>query len=191
MNKKLKNSLSLFGVFFKIGLFTFGGGYAMIPLIQRETVAKKKWVTDEDVLEMVAIAESTPGSIAVNISTFVGYRIAGFLGAFFATVGVVLPSFAIILAVSFAIQKFSDILAVQYAFRGVRACVLALMINSLFNMYRQSPKNLISYIIMMFAFVLTAFLNVNVLLVIVCCAAVGLISSWVAQRKISEDGTKS
>ena len=94
--KRTQNLISLFLIFMKIGLFTFGGGYAMIPLIQRETVNNKKWISDKDILDIVAIAESTPGPIAINAATFIGYRVGGFLGAMAATVGVVLPSFAII-----------------------------------------------------------------------------------------------
>ena len=96
MKEKIKRILTLLGTFLKIGAFTFGGGYAMIPLIQKEVVEKHKWMTDDDILEIVAIAESTPGPIAINAATFVGYRTAGFFGAFCATVGVVLPSFVII-----------------------------------------------------------------------------------------------
>ena len=92
--------LSVFLTFLKIGAFTFGGGYAMIPLIQREAVEKHGWVSDDDILEIVAVAESTPGPIAINAATFVGYRVGGFFGAAAATMGVVLPSFCIILAVS-------------------------------------------------------------------------------------------
>lgn len=92
MKEKLKKVFQLFITFIKIGAFTFGGGYAMVPLIQRETVEKKKWINDDDILEIVAIAESTPGPIAVNSATFVGYKTAGVLGAAAATIGVVLPS---------------------------------------------------------------------------------------------------
>ena len=99
----------IFLSFFKIGAFTFGGGYAMIPLIQKEAVETRKWVTDEDILEIVAIAESTPGPIAINAATFVGYRASGVIGAVFATMGVVLPSFAIIFAISYVLQEFQDI----------------------------------------------------------------------------------
>ena len=98
MKEKIKRILQLFLVFFKIGAFTFGGGYAMIPLIQKEVVENKKWITDDDILEIIAIAESTPGPIAINSATFVGYRTCGFWGAFFSTLGVILPSFGIILA---------------------------------------------------------------------------------------------
>ena len=108
MSSRGKTLWELFITFFKIGAFTFGGGYAMIPLIQRETVENKKWITDDDILEVVAIAESTPGPIAINSSTFVGYRVAGFWGAFFGTLGMVVPSFTIILIVSYVLRAFQD-----------------------------------------------------------------------------------
>ena len=104
--KRLPKTLSLFLTFLKIGLFTFGGGYAMIPLIQRETVNHKKWISDKDILDIVAIAESTPGPIAINAATFIGYRVGGFFGAMAATVGVVLPSFTIIAAISYVLAAF-------------------------------------------------------------------------------------
>ena len=97
MRARLKLIIELFFTFMKIGAFTFGGGHAMIPLIQKETVEKKGWISDDDIFDVVAIAESTPGPIAVNSATFVGYKTAGFLGALFSTVGVILPSFVVIL----------------------------------------------------------------------------------------------
>ena len=121
---KLKTLWQVFASFFRIGAFTFGGGYAMIPLIQNEAVEKRKWVTDDDILEVIAIAESTPGPIAINSATFVGYRAAGILGSVCATLGVVLPSFVIILAISFVLKEFQDLKPVQYAFMGIRAGVL-------------------------------------------------------------------
>lgn len=175
--------LSLFSTFFKIGAFTFGGGYAMIPLIQREVAEGKGWVTDEDILDIVAIAESTPGPIAINTATFVGYKVCGFSGAFWATLGVVLPSFFCILAISYVLRQFESIRAIQYAFNGVRAGVLALIVKALFGMYKQCPKGAVSYVLMAAAFVTVAFFNVNVLLVIAGCAVAGLISSAVAARK--------
>ena len=106
MKEQLSRAGSLFGTFFKIGAFTFGGGYAMIPLIQREVVEKRHWIEQSDILDIVAIAESTPGPIAINTATFVGYRTGGFLGAACATLGVVLPSFAVIFALSFVLRQF-------------------------------------------------------------------------------------
>lgn len=180
---KLKRLWPLFCTFFKIGAFTFGGGYAMIPMIQKETVEKKGWISDEDILEIIAIAESTPGPIAINSATFVGYRTAGFWGAFCATLGVVLPSFVIILAISYVLREFQQLKVVQYAFNGIRAGVLALLFKALWSMYQKTPKNWMSYAVMAGAFVLTAFLQVDVLIVIVGCAVFGLVTSLLAKKE--------
>ena len=145
--------LDLFLTFLKIGAFTFGGGYAMIPLIQRETVDNHGWIANEDILEIVAIAESTPGPVAINSATFVGHKIGGFFGAASATAGVILPSFVIIYVISFVLRQFEELKAVQYAFAGIRAGVLALIIQALVSMYRQYPKDQAAYLIMAGAFV--------------------------------------
>ena len=183
MDSKWKRILTLFLTFFKIGAFTFGGGYAMIPLIQREIVEKHGWMTDEDILDIFAIAESTPGPIAINSATFVGFRTAGFWGSALATTGVVLPSFVIILLISFLLTGFADIPAVKYAFFGIRAGVLALLVKALWTMYKKNPKGLVAYILMGGAFIATAFLKVPVLAVLGGCAAIGLISSFIVARK--------
>ena len=181
--KRIPKTISLLLTFMKIGLFTFGGGYAMIPLIQRETVENKKWISDEDILEIVAIAESTPGPIAINAATFIGYRVAGFLGALSATLGVVLPSFAIITVVSFVLAEFQNVRWIQYAFNGIRAGVLALIVKALWSMYKQSPKGIFSYLIMLGAFVVAAFLPVNVIFVILFCAAAGIVQAMIFDRR--------
>ena len=183
MKVDVKRLWSLFCTFFKIGAFTFGGGYAMIPLIQKEAVENKGWITDEDILEIIAIAESTPGPIAINSATFVGYRTCGVLGAACATFGVVLPSFVVILAISYVLQEVQELKAVQYAFNGIRAGVLALLFKALWGMYKKSPKGWAAYVVMAAAFVLTAFLKVNVLLVIVFCAVFGLVTAMLAERR--------
>jgi len=183
MNQKLKTLLALFLTFFKIGAFTFGGGYAMIPLIQREAVEKQKWVSDEDILEIIAIAESTPGPIAINAATFVGFKTCGFWGAFWATFGVVLPSFVIITIISRVLEQFQELRAVRYAFMGIRAGVLALILKALWNMYRKSPKNPAFYVISAMAFVLAAFLKMNVILTLLLCALLGLVCSRLAERR--------
>lgn len=184
MKRKEENKVpGLFLEFLKIGAFTFGGGYAMIPMIQREIVQKRKWISDNDILDIVAIAESTPGPIAVNSATFVGYHVAGFSGALFATIGVVLPSFVIILLVSFILPQFESNAYVRYAFYGVRAAVLALILNACVSMYRQAPKQAVSCLIMLGAFIAVAFFKVNAILVILICAAVGLITHLHALKK--------
>ena len=189
MKEKLKKVFQLFITFIKIGAFTFGGGYAMVPLIQRETVEKKKWINDDDILEIVAIAESTPGPIAVNSATFGGYKTAGVLGAAAATIGVVLPSFTIIYFISFVIDKFENNTAVKYAFSGIRAGVLALIIKALWTMSKKSAKNIISFIITAFAFIFAA-LNINVIYIILACAVTGIVSSLIMsgrEKKKNDD----
>lgn len=180
---KFKKALELFSVFFKIGAFTFGGGYAMIPFIQKETAEKRDWITEEEILEIFAIAESTPGPIAINSATFVGYRVAGFWGSAFATFGVVLPSFLIISVIAMLLQNFADLEPVRFAFFGIRAGVLALLFKALWTMYKKAPKNLISYIIMGASFLAVAILKINVLLVLIGCALTGLISSIIMERR--------
>ena len=178
--KKPRQLFQIFTTFMKIGIFTFGGGYAMIPLIQRETVVKRKWVDDDDILDIVAIAESTPGPIAINASTFVGYRVGGFFGAVVGTVGMILPSFIIILAISFVLNSFQDVQAVKY---GIRAGVLALIIRALWLMYKNVKKCAVSYIVMAAAFILSAFTSVNVIVVIAGCALFGLITAYINTKK--------
>ena len=184
MKNKWKTLWQVFVTFFKIGAFTFGGGYAMIPLIQRETVDNHKWVTEDDILEIIAIAESTPGPIAINSATFVGYRTCGVLGSAAATLGVVLPSFVIIFAISFVLRQFQELKAVQYAFNGIRAGVMALLCKALWGMYKKNKKNWASYTIMAGSFLLTALLDVSVLPVLAGCAVFGLVSAKIMERKV-------
>ena len=183
MKTRWKNVWKLFVTFLKIGAFTFGGGYAMIPLIQKEAVEKNNWVTDDDILEIIAIAESTPGPIAINSATCVGYRTAGVMGSVAATLGVVLPSFVIIYAISFVLRQFQDLKAVQYAFQGIRAGVLALLCKALWGMYKKNQKNWASYIVMAGAFILTGLLDVSVLPVLVGCAVFGLVTAKVMEGR--------
>ena len=179
----LKKLLQIFLSFFRIGAFTFGGGYAMIPLIQHEAVEKRHWVTDEDILDIVAIAESTPGPIAINSATFVGYRAAGVLGSVCATLGVVLPSFVVILLLSFVLAQFQEVQAVQYAFNGIRVGVLALLVKALWTMYTKSPKGWAAYVVMGAALILTAVFEINVIFVIIGCAIFGIVTSAIMRRR--------
>ncbi len=186
MKKKtdFKTLLTLFTIFFKIGAFTFGGGYAMIPLIQKEVSENKKWITNEEILDVFAISESTPGPIAINSATFIGYKIAGFWGSFFATLGVVLPSFLIISIISLVLDKFQNIKAVQYAFFGIRAGVLALIVKAFWSMAKVCPKKTISYVLAALSFIFAAIFKVDVLIIIIGCALLGLISSLLAERRL-------
>ena len=174
----------LFLTFARIGVFTFGGGYAMIPLIQKETVDHKKWISNEDILDVVAIAESTPGPIAINTATFIGKKIAGVKGAAAATLGVVLPSFLIIVAVSYVLEAFQSIKAVQYAFWGIRAGVLALVLKALFTLFSACKKGWFAYAVMALAFLLVTVLKLSAILVVLICALLGILYSQ--GRKVKE-----
>lgn len=149
----------------------------MIPLIQRETAEERDWISEEDILEIVAIAESTPGPIAINAATFIGYRVLGAPGAAAATLGVVLPSFAIILLISFVLERFWDVRPVRYAFFGIRAGVLALIVKALVSMFRKCPKGAVSYIVMAGAFAAAVFLKAPLVAIILACAAFGIVTS--------------
>ena len=157
--KKFKTLISLFLTMFKIGLFTFGGGYAMIAIIERELVEKKGWIPHEEFLDLIGIAESTPGPIAVNSATYIGYKICGVWGSVFATLGVVLPSFIIIFAISLFFDAFLKIKWVGYAFKGIQACVCFLIFNAgikMFKHLKRTPFNVIMTVL-----TLTAFLAVS------------------------------
>lgn len=170
---KSNNYWQLFITFFKIGAFTFGGGYAMIALIQTEAVEKKHWVSDEEILDIVAIAESTPGPIAVNSATFIGNKVAGVRGSLCATLGVITPSFLIISILSLVIEHLNNEY-VSYAFMGVRAGVIALMLLAIVRMYKKSTKDVFAYVIMILAFLAVAFFNVNAIIVIAASGIIGL-----------------
>ena len=143
-----KLRLMLFLSFLKIGLFTFGGGYAMIALLENEFISKKKWIEKNEFLDMVAIAESTPGPIAINAATYIGYKTAGFLGALAATVGVCIPSFTIIYLISLFFDAFLSLTYVSYAFRGIQICVIYLILSAGIKMLKGMPKSAFSVVLL-------------------------------------------
>lgn len=136
----MKTLLSLFAAFFKVGLFTFGGGYAMLPILQREVVDRHKWVSEEELLDCYAIGQCTPGVIAVNTSTYVGFQRAGILGAAVATVAVVLPSLIIITFIALFLRNFADNPYVKYAFAGIRVAVGVLVCDALIKLFKKGVK---------------------------------------------------
>lgn len=133
--------LELFLIFCKIGLFTIGGGYAMVPLIENEIVSKRKWIAQEDFLDLLAISQSAPGVFAVNISIFVGYKLRGFRGSLVTTLGAVLPSFVIILAIAIFFKNFKDNPIVERIFKGIRPAVVALIAAPTFTMAKSARIN--------------------------------------------------
>lgn len=146
MKEKLKNSLILFYTFLKIGLFTFGGGYAMISLIQDEVVDKRHWITTDDFFEILVIAESTPGPIAVNMATYIGYKVSKIMGATFATIGLAIPSLTIIFIISLFYEKFLSFTIVQKAFSGIKVCVMVILITTVFKLAKQAEKDIYFYV---------------------------------------------
>ena len=144
----MKKHLNLFLTMLKIGLFTFGGGYAMIALLENEFVSKKKWIEKDEFLDMVAIAESTPGPIAINVSTYIGYKMLGFLGSLIATVAVCIPSFVIIYTISLFFDTFLSLTLVSYAFRGIQVCVIWLILSAGLKMLKQMKKTPLNIVIL-------------------------------------------
>lgn len=152
--------LDLFLTFAKIGLFTFGGGYAMISLIENACVEKKKWITHDDMMNITVIAESTPGPIAINCATFVGYRQKGFIGALAATLGIVLPSFLIIYVISMFLNDFLEITLMVNAFKGIKIAVGILIFDAAVTMIRKMPKKPVPRIIMACSFLAMLLINI-------------------------------
>ena len=175
----MKKYLTLFFTMLKIGLFTFGGGYAMIALLENEFVEKKRYMEKDEFLDMVAIAESTPGPIAINAATYIGYKRARLFGASVATLGVCIPSFVIIFAISLFFDAFLSFKLVEYAFRGIQACVIYLIFSAGFKMLKQMKKTAFSIIIvsaviicmLLFSFFAVRF---STILYILICGIAGL-----------------
>lgn len=174
--KKIKELLILFISFFKIGLFTFGGGQAMIPLIVKTCVEKRKWITNEEMIDMIAISESTPGVIAVNMATFCGYKKEKILGSFFATIGVVMPSFIIITLISIFYDKFKDLEYVVCAFKGIKCCVAILILNAGIKLIKNIKANIFSLIMLIMSFIISLFItNIKTIYIILGGLIIGLI----------------
>lgn len=174
--------LSLFVSFFKVGLFTFGGGYAMIPLIEKEMVEKKGLIDEDEMTDIVAVSESTPGPLAINCATFVGNKTGGILGAIISTLAVVLPSFLIILIISYFVDAFLANQYVKYAFNGIRVCVCLLICESGIKMFINSKKNIIFILIMIAALVVSILTEFNPAYLILIGGAIGLISGIIESK---------
>jgi chromate transporter len=183
----VKDLISLFWAFCKIGGLTFGGGYAMLPMLQKEVVENHKWATEEELLDYYAVGQATPGIIAVNTATFVGYKEKGVLGAAFATFGVVFPSLVIIMAIAGFIDNFSDLDVVQYAFSGIRIAVGVLILNALLKLMKGSVKDMLGIILFVATFIASSFLNISVVYIIIAAALIGIISDYVERKRGSEE----
>ena len=183
--------LDLFLTFAKLGACTFGGGYAMLPILQREVVEKRGWATEDQLADYYAVGQCTPGIIAVNTATFVGYTQAGYLGGTVATLGVVFPSIVIICIISAFLQNFADLPVVIHAFAGIRACVCALIFSSVIKLAKKSVVNWWSAIIFLVVLVLSAFVGLSPVLLVILAGVCGLaISSCIRYLNRGKEGAK-
>ena len=171
----MKDLFDLFCTFFKIGTFTFGGGYAMLSLIQREVVENKKWATEEEILDYYAIAQCTPGVIAVNTATFIGNKNKGVSGSIAATLGVVLPSVIIITLIAALLQNFMQYEIVEKIFYGIRVAVAVLIVNAVFTMSKKSLADKLCIIIAIASFIVSVlFTSLSPVFIVIVAAAIGL-----------------
>ena len=165
--------LDLFLTFAKVGVCTFGGGYAMLPILQREVVEKKGWATEEELTDYFAVGQCTPGIIAVNTATFIGYKYRGVPGGVLATLGVVFPSIVIITAIAAFLSNFADIPVVRHALAGINAAVVALIASSVLKLAKSNLKNAVSIGIFLAGLVLAFFLKLSPVVLIVSAGLVG------------------
>ena len=178
----MKELMNLFWSFCRIGGLTFGGGYAMLPMLQKEVVETHKWATEQELLDYYAVGQATPGVIAVNTATFIGYKEKGILGAIFATSGVVFPALIIIMSIAGFIDSFSDLNIVQHAFSGIRVAVGVLILNALVNLVKGSVKDILGIILFVATFIISIFFNISVVYIVIASALIGIISDFVNRK---------
>ena len=174
--------LKLFAAFARVGLLTFGGGYAMIPMLEREIVDRHGWATREELMDYYAVGQCTPGVIAVNTGTFIGYKVAGKLGGVVATLGVIFPSFVIITVIAGIIQNFADFPAVNSAFAGIRVCVCVLIFNSVLKLWKGAIKDKAALALCLLVFVLSVFFKISPIVFVLFCGAAGILFTRLGVR---------
>ena len=191
MKNKLKEFLSLYLAFVKIGTFTFGGGLAMMPIMQRELIEKRGWVTEEELIDYFAIGQSTPGIIAVNVSTFVGYKRLGWFGGIVGTLGVVTPSWVIIMLLAGAISSVDKYPLAQKALKGINVAVAALLTSVIVKFSKKTIKNICNALFMLLAFALIYFLKVQSVWIILSSLIIGCLLTLYRQKKNTRDISKT
>ena len=179
----MKLLLQMFLAFAKVGVMTFGGGYAMLPILQREIVDNKGWATEEELMDYFAIGQCTPGVIAVNTATFIGQKLKGTLGAIFATLGVVFPSLVIIILLAGVIEAFSHLVWVQNAFGGIRVCVCVLIANAVVKLYKKAVVDIPTLIIFLAVALGSILLSVSPVIFVVLAALAGIILKSMGGKK--------
>lgn len=179
----MKDYLDLFLIFARIGGLTFGGGYAMLPMLKKEVVENRGWATEEELLDYYAIGQCTPGIIAVNTATFIGYKTKGILGGIAATLGVVSPSVVIITLIALFLQNFANIEIVKHAFAGIRVCVCVLIFDAILSLGKKSVKNVFSWIVFIVVALVSMFLDISPIIVIICAGILGVIYTKLSSKK--------
>ncbi len=179
----MKELLELFIIFFRIGGFTFGGGYAMLPMIQREVVENKKWATDEEIMNYYAVGQCTPGVIAVNTATFIGYNRRGIAGAVFATLGVITPSLLIITVIAAFISNFTHIPEVQHALGGINVVVSVLVLNAVISLWKKGIKNVFGVAVFLLAFAVAVFTDFSPIYTVVASVLCGILYGKTAKKE--------
>lgn len=170
----MKKIIELFFTFAKIGITTFGGGYAMLPILQRELVDNKKWVTNEEITDYYAIGQCTPGIISVNTATFIGYKQKGILGGIIATLGIVFPSILIISLIANFIETYKNLVFVQYAFNGIRVCVGGLIMGAVFKLWKSSIVDKLTLGIFSLIFLLSLLIDLSPIILLLIAGLLGL-----------------
>lgn len=186
---KLIKYLTIYWTMFKIGLTTFGGGYAMVAIIDRELCDRKHWIDKEELLNYIAIAQITPGVIAVNTSTFVGRKRGGVLGGIVATLGVITPSIIIITIIAALITNFADNEYVKHAFAGIRVCVCVLIVNATIGFIKKTVVDVLTLIIFLCVFVTAAFTRIETVIIVLAVIAASVIWTLIVSRKPPAAGT--
>ena len=175
--------VQLFTAFFKIGLFTFGGGMSMLPMLQRELVESKQWLTEEEILNYFAIGQCTPGIIAVNVATFCGYKRAGLSGAIVSTIGIVCPSWIVITLIAGSISRFSDIVWIQRAMKGVYVAVAALLARAVFTFGKKIITDFVTAGIAVGAFLAMSVWNISGILIVLAAGIIGFCAQIIRNGK--------
>ena len=183
MKDKLIRYVQLFTAFFKIGLFTFGGGMSMLPMLQKELVESKKWLTEEEILNYFAIGQCTPGIIAVNVATFCGYKRAGLSGAIVSTIGIVCPSRIVITRIAGSISRFSDIVWIQRAMKGVYVAVAALLARAVFTFGKKIITDFVTAGIAVGAFLAMSVWNISGILIVLAAGIIGFCAQIIRNGK--------
>ncbi|MCR5352745.1 MAG: chromate transporter [Clostridiales bacterium] len=179
----MKELFELYLSFFKIGILTFGGGYAMIPMLEREIVVNKKWATYDELMNYFAVSQCTPGVIAVNTATFIGYKKKGVIGGLFSTLGVITPSIIIICLLAGILDVFADNVYVKHAFAGISIAVCALMVSALIKMFKSGVKDVFTLVIAIAAIVFAFFFKVSNIIIVICAGIIGCIYKALSEKR--------